>query len=82
MYKISEKWKIRIYERYNATKAAFEEQQFTLTRDLHCWLAEFTYSTANNGGQNLWLTFRLKAFPQTPIGLKQTYSRPRFGATQ
>ena len=78
-YMINEKWKIRIYERYNTTKAAFEEQEFTFTRDLHCWLAEFTYSIANNGGQNLWLIFKLKAFPQTPIGLKQTYSRPRFG---
>ena len=27
----------------------------------------------------LWFAIRLKAFPQTPIGLKQTYSRPRFG---
>jgi LPS-assembly protein len=78
-YKINEKWKVRVYERYNNTKAAFEEQAFTVTRDLHCWIGEFTYTVSNDGDQGLWFILKLKAFPQTPIGLKQTYSHPRFG---
>ena len=78
-YKINEKWKVRAYERYNTVTSIFEEQEYTITRDLHCWIAELTYSVSSNDSQNLWLVFRLKAFPQTPIGLKQTYSHPRFG---
>ena len=78
-YQINEKWKIRAYERYNASGGSFEEQEYTLTRDLHCWLAELTYDIGDTGNTGLWLIFKLKAFPQTPIGLKQTYSRPRFG---
>ena len=78
-YKINEKWKIRVYERYNASKCAFEDQEFTLTRDLHCWIGEFTYSHGESTDQSVWFVLKLKAFPQTPIGLKQTYSHPRFG---
>ncbi len=78
-YKINEKWKVRAYERYNTITAAFEEQEYTFVRDLHCWLCELTYRVDNNGNQGLWLVFKLKAFPETPIGLRQTYSRPRFG---
>jgi lipopolysaccharide assembly outer membrane protein LptD (OstA) len=78
-YKLNEKWKVRAYERYNTEKASFEEQEYTITRDLHCWLGELTYRVSSDGTQGLWLVFKLKAFPQTPIGLRQTYSRPRFG---
>lgn len=78
-WKINEKWKIRAYERYNTYKAILEEHEYTLTRDLHCWVAELTARFDTTSTVGLWLVFRLKAFPQTPIGLKQTYSRPRFG---
>ncbi len=78
-YKINEKWKARAYERFNTVSGAIEEQEYTITRDLHCWIGELTYNIKANGGQSIWFVFRLKAFPQTPIGLKQTYSRPRFG---
>jgi len=79
-YQINEKWRARAYERYNTFTAALEEQEYTITRDLHCWLLEFTYNIKSLGDHNVWLVCKLKAFPETPIGLKQTYSRPRFGA--
>jgi len=79
-YKINEKWRVRAYERYNTFTAALEEQEYTFTRDLHCWLFELTYNIKSLGDHNVWLVCKLKAFPETPIGLKQTYSRPRFGA--
>lgn len=81
MYKINEKWRIRAYERFNLRNGAFEEQEYTVSRDLHCWIAEFTYNYRNNGDQSLWFVLKLKAFPDYPVGLKRTYSRPRFGST-
>ena len=78
-YRINEKWKVRAYERYNAFAAALQEQEYTIIRDLHCWLAEFTYRIIDTGDHSIWFVLKLKAFPQNPIGLKQTYSRPRFG---
>jgi len=83
MFKINEKWRIRAYERCNFNKDSsfFEEQEYTISRDLHCWIGELTYNYKKNGDQSLWFVMKLKAFPDYPVGMKRTYSRPRFGST-
>ena len=78
-YKINDKWRIRAYERFNSKSGALEEQEYTISRDLHCWIVELTCDLKGNQGSTLWLVFKLKAFPDYPIGMKRTYSRPRFG---
>lgn len=80
-YKVSPKWKVRAYERFNAINGYLEEQEYTISRDLHCWVAELTYNVKNDGNMSLWFIVHVKAFPAYPIGFKQTYSRPRFGNT-
>ncbi len=79
-YKINDKWKVRLYERFNATKKSFEETEFTIFRDIHCWIAEIIYNIKSVDDQGLWIVFRLKAFPDYPVGVKRTYSRARFGS--
>jgi len=80
-YKINDTWKVRAYERYNIDKATFEEQGYTVYRDLHCWLVEFTYDIKHDTeDQTFWIVFRLKAFPDVPLGLRRTYSRPQYGS--
>ncbi len=81
MYKINDKWKVRAYERLDIAKMGFEEQEYTIIRDLHCWIAEFTYDIKKMEDQAIWIVMRLKAFPETPIGFRRTYYRPRFGAS-
>jgi len=78
-YKINDKWRVRVYERFNLATGGFEEQEYTISRDLHCWIAELTVNLEGNYGNSIWLVFKLKAFPDYPIGMKRTYSRPRFG---
>lgn len=79
-YKFNEKWSIRAYERFDLATKKFEQQEYTLSRDLHCWIADFTLDIDENfDNTTFWMIMRLKAFPNYPIGLKQTYSRPRFG---
>lgn len=80
-YRINDKWKIRAYERFNMGKGSVEEQEYTVSRDLHCWIAEFTVDIKDNNDFGFWITLKLKAFPEYPIGLKRTFSRPRFGST-
>jgi LPS-assembly protein len=82
MYKINEKWRTRVFEIFDFQKGSFQEQQYTICRDLHCWLAEFTYGVKNGtNDQMLWLVMRLKAFPETPLGFRRSYSRPQYGQT-
>ncbi|OGW76149.1 MAG: hypothetical protein A2Z72_06435 [Omnitrophica bacterium RBG_13_46_9] len=75
-YLINSKWKIQTYQRYDINSQKWEEQEYTVYRDLHCWLAELTYNKRNDE-HTVWLLFKLKAFPDVPIGLfKTTYRRP------
>ena len=78
-YNINNDWKIRVYERYDFASQKWEEQEYTVLKDLHCWVAEVTISVRDSNVSG-WLVFRLKAFPEIPIGLfKTTYHRPTPG---
>ncbi|MFA5255544.1 MAG: hypothetical protein WC419_02465, partial [Candidatus Omnitrophota bacterium] len=85
IYKINEFWKARIYYRANLNKGYLDEQEYTIYRDLHCWILEFTYDIRpyqNNKSitdQIFWIALRLKAFPDQPLGLRRSYSRSRAG---
>jgi hypothetical protein len=80
MYKINNDWKARVYWRYNIMQEAFQEQEYTIYRDLHCWIFEFTYDIKTQpNDQTFWFIIRLKAFPNMPIGFRNTYSQARPG---
>ena len=79
-YNINDDWKIKVYERYDFANQKLEEQEYTLIKDLHCWEAELSLDIRGND-YTAWLIFKLKAFPDVPIGLfKTTYQRPEPGA--
>jgi len=85
IYRLNEFWKARVYWRFNMNKGYLDEQEYTISRDLHCWILEFTYDIRpyqNNGtiaDQIFWVALRLKAFPDQPLGLRRSYSRTRAG---
>ena len=84
-YRFNELWKARVYWRYNMDKGYVDEQQYTISRDLHCWILEFTYDfrpyedNATIASQTFWISLRLKAFPRFPLGIGRAYSRTRAG---
>ncbi|MBN1353510.1 MAG: LPS-assembly protein LptD [Candidatus Omnitrophica bacterium] len=78
-YNINEEWKVKIYERYDFQSEKWEEQEYTIFKDLHSWIAEATLNI-RDGDYTVWLVFKLKAFPELPIGLfRTTYRRPQPG---
>lgn len=78
--KVTPKWKCRVYERYEFKGNELKEQEYTITRDLHCWEMAFTYSAIEKDSHTFWLIFRLKAFPEMPLKLGTSYYRPRTGS--
>lgn len=84
-YKLNQKWTISAYERYyfkkieNGVKSVRElkEQEYTLTRDLHCWWLDLTYNLTGGEGSTFWIIFRMKAFPDMPVALKAHYRPPK-----
>jgi len=91
-WKINDKWKLMVYQRYDITDEKWKEQEYIILRDLHCWTVEAAYNVKNyirnysdgdfpHAEHNFWVIFRLKAFPKVPLGLlKRTYHRPHPGA--
>ena len=84
-FRLSPKWKFGIYERYNFKKSSslergFQEQEYTLTRDLHCWELDITLNKKEISGTTIFFTFRLKAFPENEFGFDQAMTEKKSGA--
>jgi len=78
-YEINRLWQARVYTRYLSYTDTFQEQQYTIYRDLHCWLLEMTYDIkldedGTTSDRTFWFIFRLKAFPdEDPIRFNVGY---------
>ncbi|MCK9571680.1 MAG: LPS export ABC transporter periplasmic protein LptC [Candidatus Omnitrophica bacterium] len=84
-WKLSPKWRFSVYERYNFKQTStldrgLSEQEYTLTRDLHCWEMDLTWNSKKGQGSGIYFTFRLKAFPGSEFGFNQTISESKSGA--
>jgi hypothetical protein len=84
-WRISPKWKFRVYERYQFKETAnvrhgLVEQEYTFSRDLHCWLFDIAYTIEKEHGQSIWCIFRLKAFPEAEINFTTSFSSPQSGS--
>jgi len=84
-WRVNPKWKFGIYERYNFAKvpnytSGLREQQYTISRDLHCWAFEVTYNVERGKGETIWCVFRLKAFPEIEFNFDQNYHQPKPGS--
>jgi len=89
-WRLNPKWRFAIYQRYNiksytdSSNAFVEkgslEQQFTISRDLHCWEVDLTLNNKKNDGSGIYVVFRLKAFPEAEFSFDQSYNKPKSGA--
>ncbi len=84
-WRLNPKWKFSAYQRYNIGRdltliRGLLEQEYTISRDLHCWIMDITYNVKKDGGHAIWCAFRLKAFPETEFGFNQSYNGPKSGS--
>jgi len=82
-WRLNPKWRYRVYERYQfagVRKEGLREQEYTITRDLHCWEVDLTYNVKRGEGETIWLVFRLKAFPKMEFSFDQGYHQPKAGS--
>jgi len=76
-YKLSPKWRVRVYERFQFKENSLKEQEYSITRDLHCWDAEFLFNARKPEEKTFWFILRLKAFPNIPIKASTSYHKPK-----
>ncbi|MBI3317898.1 MAG: LPS-assembly protein LptD [Candidatus Omnitrophica bacterium] len=55
------------------------EFEYRLRRDLHEWTVELVYNTRRAQGESIFLVFRLKAFPDSPLEFQRSYHQPKAG---
>lgn len=72
-YRLNENWGARIIERYEARDGTFEEQQYTIYRDLRSWTGALSLRFRENPDARkhdftIAITFSLKAFPRFGLG--------------
>lgn len=84
-WRLNPKWKFSIYERYNMDRDpnidnGLLEQQYTISRDLHCWNIDFTYNSKRSEGATFFVVFKLKAFPENEFGFNQSYHPSKSGS--
>ncbi|HET9801321.1 MAG TPA: hypothetical protein VFP82_06505, partial [Chthoniobacterales bacterium] len=66
-YRIDDNWAIGFQEQYEGTTNTFEQQRYSVYRDLTNWVASFGAVVRDNAGVKEYgvvLTFTLKAFPK------------------
>lgn len=79
-YKFNEKWSAQVYQRWNYLgdrfgNARVVEQEYTIRRDLHCWIGEFIWNRKDY--DTFWFALKLKAFPQMEFRGRASYNPPR-----
>jgi len=83
-YALNPKWRFGVYGRFDLERNKIEEQQYSVTRDLHCWEVEVTYDLEGSNflkdRYTLWFAFKIKAFPDLQLGLSRSFSRRPAGA--
>lgn len=70
-------WSVSVYERFYVDSGHMAEQEYRLTRDLHCWLGELIINQRETEGISFLLAFTLKAFPDIGINAETTFPAPR-----
>ena len=82
-YKFNPKWRTVVYDRWNLQTKAWLEQQYSFVRDLHSWEVEFAYSRKDHyqdAGSEVWVIFRLKAFPKTGFRSSSGFNKAKAGS--
>ncbi len=72
-YKITPKLELSSYIRYEYKGAHFQEQQYKLRTDLHCWWLDICLDVARKGVMTLWFKLTLKDFPGIHFGFDHNY---------
>ncbi|MCR4336318.1 MAG: LPS assembly protein LptD [Candidatus Omnitrophica bacterium] len=79
-YKINQKWRFRFYQRIDIDVGTIKEQEYTVRRDMHEWYMDINYNQTRGQGNEIWLVFTLKAFPDLGFEYTNGFNRRKPGS--
>lgn len=75
--KLNPFWSLGVYDRFEFKTGDLVEQEYTLERDMHCWVAQLIVNKRETEGITVLLAFKLKAFPEMAVGAQKSFVAPK-----
>lgn len=69
-------WTASAYERFEFRTGNLVEQEYRLSRDMHCWVMEWIFNHKEGEGVSILVGFKLKAFPGINVEAQTTVASP------
>lgn len=82
-YTFNPKWRTVVYEQWDVDQGHWLQQQYSLVRDLHSWEVELAFTRKEHyesAGSEVWVIFRLKAFPSCSVHGGSSFSQSKTGS--
>ena len=81
LFNLIKGWSFKVYQRLQFKgNSLVKEQDYSLSKELHCWILDIKYNVLRERGETIWLALRLKAFPEMSIDYGQIYHEPKPGS--
>ncbi len=80
LWRINPLWAIRMYERFDLEHGTQKEQSFTVTRDLHSWILDISFTEKRGEGSEILFVFTLKAFPDIGFDFGSSFNKRKAGS--
>lgn len=78
-YKLNRRMSFRAYNRFDLDSGVHKEQEYSIIRDLHSWDMELTFNETRNEGNEIYVLFRLKAFPDIKVDMGNGFNKRKSG---
>jgi len=79
-YKFNPKWAFRAYTRFDLRNGILKEQEYAVVRDLHAWTMDLNFNETREEGNEIWIVFTLKAFPEMIIDFGTSFNKRKAGS--
>jgi len=73
--KINPKWAFGFYERFDLEGGELKETEYRLMRDLHAWQWDLMFSDTKGEGEEILMSFTLKAYPEMGIDFGKSFDK-------
>lgn len=77
---LNPKWQFVVYQRFEEDKGKSMAQQYRFRRDLHCWWVDFSAGKRQGAGNEIWIVFTSKDFPDMGLDFNAILSRKKPGS--
>jgi len=79
-YSLNPKWALKSYTRFDLRNGILKEQEYTVSRDLHAWVMDINFNETRRQGNEIWLVFTLKAFPDLALDIGTSFNKRKLGS--